>query len=84
MVAKLAARVGREACLLAYQRVPEYPFPAVLHDAEAAYQALLDLGYALAAIVVGGESAGAAVAGGDPNGWAVLFSVTYGYDVFRL
>lgn len=56
---ELAARVGRKACLLVYQRVHEYPFPAMLHDAEAAYQALLDLGYAPAAIVVGGESAGA-------------------------
>lgn len=41
-----------------YRLAPEYPFPAALDDAVAAYRWLLDHDYGPADIVIGGDSAG--------------------------
>jgi epsilon-lactone hydrolase len=47
---------------LEYRRAPEHPFPAAVHDAEAAYRALLDLGIPAAHLVLVGDSAGGGLA----------------------
>jgi monoterpene epsilon-lactone hydrolase len=44
--------------LINYRLAPEYPFPAALDDALAAYQWLLGKGYSPEHIVFGGDSAG--------------------------
>jgi len=47
-------------CILAinYRLAPEHPYPAALEDTLAAYQWLLDAGYASSQIVIAGDSAG--------------------------
>lgn len=64
--AGLAARLAREARVPAtsvdYRLAPERPYPAALHDAQAAYRGLLDAGFAPDHIAVAGESAGAGLA----------------------
>jgi acetyl esterase/lipase len=41
-----------------YRLAPEYPFPAAIEDAEAAWNGLLAAGYAANALTVSGDSAG--------------------------
>jgi acetyl esterase/lipase len=62
----LAVASGARVVAADYRLAPEHPFPAAVHDAVAAYDALLDDG-ALAGedatpIVVGGDSAGGGLA----------------------
>src|SRR2546426_531362 len=45
-----------------YRRTPEYPYPAAVDDALAAYEALLHNGIAPSDIVFAGESAGGGLA----------------------
>jgi len=54
----LARTLPAKTHVLDYRLAPEHPFPAALEDAVAAYQALLDQGYAPSQIVVSGDSAG--------------------------
>ena len=54
----LSARNGIDVFCAAYRLAPEYPFPAALDDAVAAYQYVLECGYKPENIVLSGESAG--------------------------
>ena len=54
----LAARTGLRTFCAAYRLAPEYPFPAALEDAAAAYRHLLDIGVPAQRIILAGESAG--------------------------
>ncbi|WP_417518491.1 alpha/beta hydrolase [Marinobacter sp.] len=45
-----------------YRLAPEHPFPAALDDAEAAWQALIDEGFAPGQIAIAGDSAGGGLA----------------------
>lgn len=58
LAAAIARAAGTRALLLDYRLAPEYPFPAALEDAVAAYRWLLDRGVAPGRIVVAGDSAG--------------------------
>ena len=64
--AGLAAQVGRRtrATVISvdYRLAPEYPYPAAVDDAMAAYQALLDNGTDPSGIAFAGESAGGGLA----------------------
>ncbi|SNR92374.1 flavin-containing monooxygenase [Pseudomonas segetis] len=51
-----------QLCALNYRLAPEHPFPAARDDAVAAYQALLEQGFAPSKIVIAGDSAGANLA----------------------
>jgi acetyl esterase/lipase len=59
---KLAGDISRASdarvLLLDYRLAPEYPLPAGVDDAVAAYRWLLDEGFAPESIAVGGDSAG--------------------------
>jgi epsilon-lactone hydrolase len=57
----IADRSGARVVGLDYRLAPEHPFPAAVHDAVAAYDALLD-DAAAGPIVVGGDSAGGGLA----------------------
>src|SRR5581483_8030052 len=57
----VALATGARVVAADYRLAPEHPFPAALHDAVAAYDALLDDPDA-GAIVVGGDSAGGGLA----------------------
>lgn len=63
---ELAARVssaGKARVLsLGYRLLPEFAFPAALDDTKAAYQWLLDRGYAPNRLIIGGDSSGAGLA----------------------
>ena len=63
-MAGLYSEVGGGATVLSvdYRVAPEFPFPAALEDAEAAYMWLLDQGYTSDRIVLGGDSAGGGLA----------------------
>ncbi|MEJ2767281.1 alpha/beta hydrolase [Mycetohabitans sp. B46] len=80
---ELAARARAALFALDYRLAPEHPFPAALHDALAAYRALLAW-HAPGSIVIAGDSAGGGLAlatlvalrdAGEPlPAGAVLFS----------
>lgn len=54
----LAKRLGVSALILDYRRAPEFPFPAQIQDANAAYRALLKQGFEAKNIITAGDSAG--------------------------
>ncbi len=58
LAARLALASGAPVLLIAYRLAPEYPFPAALEDALAAYHWLLGQGLSPANIAIGGDSAG--------------------------
>jgi acetyl esterase/lipase len=66
LAAELASQVGRrtQARVISvdYRLAPEYPYPAAVEDALAAYQALLQEGIVPSDIVLAGESAGGGLA----------------------
>jgi epsilon-lactone hydrolase len=63
---QLAGRLAQAACArvlhLDYRLAPEFPFPAALDDALAAYRSLLDLGHDPRRLGLAGDSAGAGLA----------------------
>jgi acetyl esterase/lipase len=62
IVAKFVKASGIPALLFGYRLAPEHPYPAALHDAQAAYAWLLDQGLAASRIVFAGDSAGGGLA----------------------
>ena len=58
MIGAIARESGLPALAIEYRLAPEFPFPAAVEDAIAAYRWLLDGGVAPARIVIGGDSAG--------------------------
>lgn len=62
LVARIALAGQAPALLINYRLAPEYPFPAALEDAIAAYQWLLDRGVAANRIVFAGDSSGGGLA----------------------
>ncbi len=53
---------GMSVLTIDYRVAPEYPYPAALEDAVAAYRWLLDQGYFSEQIIVAGDSAGGGLA----------------------
>lgn len=62
MVGHLARRAGVDAILASYPLAPEHQFPAAIDSVRAAYDAVLERGYAPHQIVIGGDSAGGGLA----------------------
>jgi acetyl esterase/lipase len=66
LAADLASQVGRrtdaKVISVDYRLAPEYPYPAAVDDALAAYEALLDSGIAPSDVAFAGESAGGGLA----------------------
>jgi epsilon-lactone hydrolase len=63
MVSYLAAMTGARGATLEYRLAPEYPYPAAIEDAQAAYRWLLvEQGVEPTKLVVGGDSAGGGLA----------------------
>jgi acetyl esterase/lipase len=66
LAADLASQVGRrtqaKAISVDYRLAPEYPHPAAVDDALAAYEALIDGSVAPADVIFAGESAGGGLA----------------------
>ncbi len=58
LAARLAMAAQARVLLVDYRLAPEYPFPAALDDARAAYTWLLETGITPGHIVIGGDSAG--------------------------
>ncbi|MBO5779353.1 MAG: alpha/beta hydrolase [Clostridia bacterium] len=58
VAAKLCQRLALPVLAPVYRLAPENPFPAALHDALAAWDSLLAMGYAPDRILLCGESAG--------------------------
>ncbi|ARU88146.1 alpha/beta hydrolase fold domain-containing protein [Pseudomonas sp. M30-35] len=54
----LMSKAQVQLCALNYRLAPEHPFPAARDDAVAAYQALLEQGFAPSKIIIAGDSAG--------------------------
>ena len=69
---RLYAEISSGAAVLSvdYRLAPEYPFPAALEDAVAAYKWLRDKGYESDRIIVVGDSAGGGLADGTLYGTA--------------
>ncbi len=59
---RIAAQAKTRALYVDYRLAPNYPFPAALEDAYAAYQWLLDNGYSHENIAIMGDSAGGGLA----------------------
>lgn len=53
---------GMSVLTIDYRVAPEYPYPAALEDAYAAYQWILDQGYFAEQIILAGDSAGGGLA----------------------
>jgi monoterpene epsilon-lactone hydrolase len=62
LVGGLVRRTGVNAITLDYRLAPEYPYPAAVEDARAAYEGLLAQGMDPGQIVLAGESAGGGLA----------------------
>jgi monoterpene epsilon-lactone hydrolase len=62
LASELARRSGTQAVSVDFALAPEHPYPAGLHDAVAAYRALLDDGVPADEIVLVGESSGGGLA----------------------
>jgi len=62
LASELARRSGARAVSVDYALAPEHPYPAAVHDAVAAYQALLDDGIPADDIILAGESSGGGLA----------------------
>ncbi len=62
LASELARRSGTRAVSVDYALAPEHPYPAAVHDAVAAYRALLDDGTPAHDIVFAGESSGGGLA----------------------
>ncbi len=62
MLGRLSALSGLRVAAPAYGLAPKHPAPAQFHDAVAAHEAMLALGYAADEIVLGGDSAGGGLA----------------------
>ncbi len=63
LVGKIAKKAGIIALLIEYRKAPEYPFPAALEDAIAAYKRLIfERGKLPENIVLAGDSAGGGLA----------------------
>ena len=62
LASELARRSGARAVSVDFALAPEHPYPSALHDAVAAYQALLDDGIPGKDIVFAGESSGGGLA----------------------
>ena len=63
MVSYLAAMTGARGATLEYRLAPEFPYPAAVKDAQAAYRWLLvEQGVEPTKLVVGGDSAGGGLA----------------------
>jgi len=62
LLARISRVAGVSALALDYRLAPEHPFPAAVEDATAAYQWLLEKGFAPEHVVIGGDSAGGGVA----------------------
>jgi acetyl esterase/lipase len=58
LVKRLCKAANASASIVHYRLAPEYPFPAAIDDAVAAYRDLLDRGTAPDRIVIAGDSAG--------------------------
>jgi epsilon-lactone hydrolase len=80
----LAAQADAQVLALDYRLAPEYPFPAAIEDAVAAYRHLVAEGIPARRIVIGGDSAGGGLtlatllslraAGDEMPAGAILFS----------
>jgi len=62
LAARIAEAAGIRALIIDYRLAPEHPFPAALEDAVAAYDFLLDQGFAPERVAIGGDSAGGGLA----------------------
>jgi acetyl esterase/lipase len=62
MVGRIAKKSGIRCLLASYRRIPESAYPAALNDGVAAYEWLLNEGYAAENILIGGDSAGGGLA----------------------
>lgn len=58
----VARRIDAKVVSVDYRLAPEHPYPAALHDARAAYRALLGSGVDPQSIAIVGESAGGGLA----------------------
>ena len=59
-VGQIAAKAGAAAFIADYRLAPEHPFPAAVEDVRAAYQGIVDRGFA--DVTIAGDSAGGALA----------------------
>lgn len=62
MAVNYAGISGARVLTIDYRVAPEYPYPAALEDAVAAYQWLMDQGYLPEDIIIAGDSAGGGLA----------------------
>jgi len=76
LAARIAVASGSPALLLEYRLAPEHPFPAALHDCEAAFRWLVEYGIRPQKLVVAGDSSG--------GGLALALSVTLRDDDAQL